>query len=245
MFALSVDFDPVATRADGIRNRCFRVELRAHLIKIGDLKFGPQPDGAYIRCHGAQDNLDQGGLAGTIGPDEPDPVTAHDAGGKVVDQHVSSEGLADAFQLRDQPTGSLTCIQRHLDIAQPLPSRGPIVAKLFKPLYPARAAGAARLHALADPDFFFPPELVKAATGERLGRKLIRLHPFVGRERARIASQGTTIQLHDAGDDLVEKPAIMGHDNASRTALEECFQLLDACNIKMVRRLIQQQQIRR
>ncbi len=75
---------PAAWR-EGLPERVIGVELAAGLIEEGDGEVLRAAQAAAVALLLADQDFQQGGLAGAIGADEPDPVAAQDAGGKPVD----------------------------------------------------------------------------------------------------------------------------------------------------------------
>ena len=87
------------------------------------------------------------------------------------------------------------------------------------------------------------PELVELLGRGALGGELVGAQALVGGEIARKRSQHAAVELDDAGDHRVEKEAVVGDDDRRRHALEQLFEQLDAGDIEMVGRLVEQQQI--
>ena len=77
MLAFATDLDPFGTGADGFGHGLFRIELLAHLVKISHLQLRAQAALAGIRLERAQDQLQDGRLAGTVGPDQAEMVASH------------------------------------------------------------------------------------------------------------------------------------------------------------------------
>jgi hypothetical protein len=95
VLAFAADLDPFAAGADEILQRGIEVQRIAHLVEIGHGDVGPLAHsapgavaglglGGMGRCRIGlelpQDQLEQGGLAGAIGPQQADLVTAKDRG---------------------------------------------------------------------------------------------------------------------------------------------------------------------
>ena len=135
-----------------------------------------------------EDQPQQRRLARAVGTDQAEPIAALQSQRQVVDDRPLAEALADVQQLGDELAGALAGIERELDVAEPLASRGALDAQRFEPAHAPFVARAARLDAAADPRFFLRPELVELAVRDLLGGELLALARFVGGEVAGIAS---------------------------------------------------------
>ena len=93
-----------------------------------------------------------------------------------------------------------------------LAARGALVAQALQAPHAAFVARAARLDALADPDFLLRPELVELGVLDRLGGELRRLARLVGGEVAREGQQPAAVELDDARGDAVEEGAVVGDE---------------------------------
>src|SRR6185503_7097993 len=104
-------------------------------------------------------------------------------------------------------------------------------------------ARAARLDALADPDFLLRPEAVELAVGDRFRSKVFLFLFLVNTEISRITSQNTPVQFQDARGDAVEEGAVVGDDDARRMLDDQILQYQDSIHIEVVGRLVQQEEI--
>ncbi len=112
-----------AGRRQGVPQGLSGLQVDARLVDIGDLQVGPELDGSRVGPGLAQQQLDQGGLAGAVGPDHRQPVAAHHPGGEVLEQDPLAPGLVQPLDL-DHPAprprpGFQSEHQRALGLAQP------------------------------------------------------------------------------------------------------------------------------
>jgi hypothetical protein len=121
--------------------------------------------------------------------------------------------------------------------------RRPVRAQLLEPPHAPFVAGTARLDALAYPGLLLLPELVEAPVGEGLGGEFLRLGAFVGREVPGIRAQDAAVELDDARRHSIEESAVVRHDDQRGSPRREFLEPLDAGEIEVVGRLVEQQQV--
>ena len=160
-----------------------------------------------------------------------------------VENGAVAEALGHVLELGDELARALAGIEAELDVAEALAPRGALLAQVLEPLHAAFVARAARLDALADPHFFLRPELVEAAVRDFFGGELVALARFVGGEVAGIGAQHAAIELDDARGHAVEERAVVRDDDARRHFQQQLFEPLDAVDVEMVGRLVEQQQL--
>src|SRR6185437_10150381 len=199
---------------------------------------------ALIRRHLPEDEANQGRFARAVRADEPDAIAAHDARREPRDQLPSAEAFADVRQLRDELARALAGIQAHPHRAEALAPRSPLPTQLLQSAHPSFVAGATRLDSLADPDLLLRPELVEAAVGNVFGGQLLLPSRFVSREIPRVGAQHAAVELYDPRGDTVEEGAIVGDHDRRRNLQQQLLQPLDGADIEVIRRLIEQQQVR-
>ncbi len=85
--------------------------------------------------------------------------------------------------------------------------------------------------------------LSKRAVGDLLGGELVALARLVRREVAGVGAQHAAVQLHDARGDAIEKGAVVGDDDAGRQLRQQFLEALDAVDVEMIGRLIEQQEL--
>src|SRR6185437_7971789 len=88
------------------------------------------------------------------------------------------------------------------------------------------------------------PELVEAAVGNVFGGQLLLPSRFVSREIPRVGAQHAAVELYDPRGDTVEEGAIVGDHDRRRNLQQQLLQPLDGADIEVIRRLIEQQQVR-
>ena len=77
MLALATDLHPFGAGADRLGHGLFGIELLAHLIEIGHLQLRAEAALAGISLERAQDQFEDGRLAGAVGADQAEMVAAH------------------------------------------------------------------------------------------------------------------------------------------------------------------------
>ena len=88
MLALVADLDPLAAGADEVFQRCIQVERISHLVEVGDLQVRSLAHLAAVRRQLAQDQFQQCRLAGAVGTDQANLVTAQDGGAEVAHDDI-------------------------------------------------------------------------------------------------------------------------------------------------------------
>ena len=132
-----------------------------------------------------------------------------------------------------------------LHVAHPLAPRLALAPQLLQPLDAAFVAGAARLDALADPDFFLRPELVELAVARRLRRPVAppcaarTRRNCPGYERSRPRSSST---MRVATRSRNARSCVMTIDRRAARD-EQVLEQLDAVDVEVVGRFVEQQQV--
>ncbi len=160
----------------------------------------------------------------------------------VVENALLAEALVDVLEFGHQFARALAGIDGEPDRSEALAPRGAFLAQMFQAFDAALVARAPGLDALADPDFFLRPELFEAAVGEILGRVDVGLALLVHRVVAREDAQPPAIELRDLRDDAVEEAPIVRDHHAGQVLLQQLLEDLDAVDVEMVGRLVEQQQ---
>ncbi len=116
----------------------------------------------------------------------------------------------------------------------------------FQAAHAAFVAGAACLHALADPHFFLRQELVELGVFDFFIVQQLVLARLVGREVARERQQTAAVEFDDAGGNVVQEAAVVGNeqDRAAEFA-QQAFEPHDRREVEVVGRLVEQQHVRR
>jgi hypothetical protein len=242
---LAADLHVVGAGGDGVDEGGFVVQLVAELVEVGHFLARAALDAALVRLDFAQDELDQGGLAGAVGADQAQLVAAQDAGGEVADQGLSAVAVADVEELGDHLAGAVARRQGEAHLAQAFPPRRPFPAQGFQAAHAAFVAGAARLDALADPDFLLLPELVELAVLGGLHFQLLGLPGLVGGEVALVLAQLAPVQFDDAvGHPVQEGPVVGDEQQGAGEFRQQGLQPFDGGEVQVVGGLVQQQQFR-
>ena len=245
MFARAVDLDIIGTGRNRLRDRALFIQLGAELIVIGHRQLGAATDAACIRLHLAEDEFDQGRLAGAVRPDQADLVAAQDAAGKIPDDLPLAEAFVDVFQFRHQLARALALSNRKRNLAETLATRRAFQPQSFKPPHAAFVARAARLDALADPYLFLRQKFVEFLIVHGFDRELVRFALLVLGKTAGIGAEPAAIEFGNAGDGAVEKCAIVGHDQHRAGKFNHhVLQPDDRFHVEMIGRLIEHQQLR-
>src|SRR5258706_7771284 len=92
---LAVDDHHLVAIADRVEDSAIRVELLTLLVVVNDLHAGAAPNFAGVRCEVPDQQTQQRGLTGSIWPDEPDAVSAHDANRCIADDWSSAKPPGD------------------------------------------------------------------------------------------------------------------------------------------------------
>ena len=245
MAALAVDGNVVGTVGEVVAHAAGLVERLAVLVEPGDLEPGAEPHPAPVRLELAQQQPDQGGLAGTVGADDADPVAAQDAGGEVADEGAAAETVAQAFGLDDELSAALGCGQFHAHAALPLAPPTPFLAHGLQCPHAPLVARAPRLDALPDPGLLARQVLVELGVGAGLGFQFVGLAPQVVGVVSRVAAQAATVEFDDARGEAVDEAAVVGDEQQGAGPVEqEVLQPFDGGDVEVVGGFVEQQQVR-
>ena len=245
VLAALADFDPFAARADEVFQRGIRIELRAHLVKVGHLQAGALAHAAAVGRQLAQDQFEQRAFARAVGADEADFVAAQKGGAKALHHGRAAKGFADVVQLGHDFSAGLAAGHFHAHAAQRLAAGSAGGAQGVQAVDAALRAGAARFHAFAHPDFFLRQQFVGPGVERGFLRQLLFFLRLIGGEVAGVAAQAAPVQLHDARGHGIQKSAVVRDDNhAAFVGQQQLLQPANGGQIQMVGRLVQQQHIR-
>ncbi|MNQ09205.1 hypothetical protein D3C85_220170 [compost metagenome] len=218
----------------------------AQLVEVGDIDPGALFHFAAGRLQAAEHQLQQGGLAGTVGAEQTDTVAALQHHGEVLDQertvrvsetHVIEDhdllaGLVGGFQLDIGLAGTLTTLAA-------LDTQG------FERTYTTFVTGATGLDALANPHFFLGQALVEQRVGGLLGRQCgFLVHEETGVVAVPV-DQAAAIQFEDArGEVLQEGTVVRDEQHGALEILQGFFKPGNRTDVQVVGRFVEQQQIR-
>jgi hypothetical protein len=222
---LVADFDPLATGADEVFQRGVQVQCVAHLVKVGHRHAGAQAHrapgavagfrlggvgGGRVGLQLAQNQLEQGGLAGTIGAQQADLVAAQNGGGKVAHDAALAKSFGHVRQLRHEFAAGRAAGHVQVHAAHGFTARFPRGAQHFELVDAPLRLGATRFHAPAHPHLFLGQQLVGAGVDDGLLRHLLFFLQQVGGKVAGVGEQLPAVQLDDAGGHLVQKRPVVG-----------------------------------
>ncbi len=91
---------------DVVDHGCIFIELRFHLVEVGDRKIGTLFNAAAVRFELPQQDVQQRSLARTIGSDDANAVAAQNGCRQVLDQRVALVTEACAGRLHHQLAGA-------------------------------------------------------------------------------------------------------------------------------------------
>ena len=245
MFLTAVDLDVVTAFTQVVTHTFVANQFAAQLIEIGQFDLG-----AYFHCAGigyqlAQQYFQQGGFAGTIGPDQTDLIATHDFGGKILDDGALTKGLGDVFQLDHNLAAGIRTVELHAGLAFDIATRLELIAHGFECTHPALVAGTAGLDALAYPHFFLSHLLVEFHVGLGFSLQLLVTEHQKTPVIMLPDPQCAAIKFEDAIGNGLQEAAIMGDDHhGAAIVLQLFFQPLDGRDVEMVSGLVQQQHIR-
>ena len=92
---------------DDLRDGLLRIDLAPQLVEIRDVEIRAELDAAAVRLELAEHDTQQRALADAVVADDAEPVAAHDAQGKVLQQNLICETVSDVAQLDDFAPGDL------------------------------------------------------------------------------------------------------------------------------------------
>ena len=159
-----------------------------------------------MRLELAQQHPQQRGLAGAVGADDADLVSAHDAGRKIANDRALAVGERDSFDVGHQRAAALTFLNGKLHLARralPLGTRCWRIC--FERSHAPFVAGAAGFDPLPNPDFFL---------GQSFVEQLVLL--FFGVQRGFFADQKRVVIARP-----VEQPPAIDLQNAGRQLAQE------------------------
>jgi len=235
---------PIVAVADGVDDRALGVELFALLVVVGHLHVGAAPHRAGIGRQFAEQQPQQRGLAGAVGPDEADAVAAQHAGREVADHHPVAVRLGQVLGLEHQLARRVGGVERQLHGAHLRPPGRALDPHLQQPLHPTLVAGAARPDAAPQPDLLLGQLLVELLVGDRLALQPGRL--LLQKRRVAAGPRGETaaVELDDAGRQPLEERAVVGDEQHGAGVLgQERLEPLDCLDVEVVGRLVEQQHV--
>ena len=193
----------------------------------------------------AQQQAQQGGLAGPVGAQQRDLVAPLDDRGAGGDDGLVAVGEGQIFGFHDSVAGALRLAETQLRAALPLAALRPLASVLLQLADAALVAGAARLGASPGPRFLLRHLLVEHGPFFFLRLEQGFLADKEGVPVAGPVKELAPVELQDARGHAAEKGPVMG-DEEQRHARgsQQVFHPVDGGDIEMVGGLVQQQRVR-
>ena len=205
VFALGADFNPLAARADEVFQRRVHVQCIAQLVKISHLQIRALPDLAAVAGQLAQNHFEQGGFAHAVGANQANLVATQKRGRKILSNHLVLKALADIGQFGHQLARARAAVHIQLDLPHRIAPCLTLAAQSLQTRNAALAARAPRLHPFAHPHLFSRQQLVGLGIDHSFLRELFFFLRLILRKIARIRQQTTSIQLHNARRNAIQK----------------------------------------
>ena len=196
------------------------VDLVAELVEVDDLELGAEFDGTLLWLETAKQELEQGGLTASVGPDDADLVPAPERGGKVADDRRSAVAEGGILCLDDFLAGGASLLQFDLCGAGALASLAPLGAKGFQCANAPLVAGATGFYSLTEPYLLLGELLVKGGPLLLLCLKGCTFPFEIGVVVAGPAGEMATVQLHDAGGEFPQEGPVVRHEEEGRPGFE-------------------------
>ena len=231
--------------ADVFDKRLVFAQARTHLVEIGNLQVGAETHLARIGLEFPQNQAEQRCFAAAIRAHDADAVPAGDFRRKAVQERCSVVRIAHVGKTGDQAPRTVGLRNLHVHIARSGAARSAFFTHLDQRAHAALVTGPPRLDALADPDFFFGEALVKKRIGlfffsERL---VPELHELVVREVP--ATHAAAVEFQNARRGTAHEGTVVAHEeDGTFQTRDDTFQPLDGGDVQMVRRFVQQEQVR-
>ena len=130
------------------------IKLLALLVERQHFQIGTQLDAAAVRLDLPGEEFYKGGFAGSVRPDNTNPVAAVDAHRKAGNDAASIIGFGNLRRLNDALAGAFRLCCLHVDRTGALAQIAACVAQRMKPVETPDIAFAPCGHAVAQPVFF-------------------------------------------------------------------------------------------
>ena len=209
------------------------------------MTFAPRRSAPELWREGAGQKIDKGGLARAIGPDDADPVAAHDAKRKIAHDWTIAIGLADPFGVDHQRARRFGVLRDHGGDADRSQGFAPVAPELGKLAHPSHIALAARGHAIAHPMLFIDDLPFELVALELLLLELLVAPGLEGAETSIETARAATIEPDRRAGQVGKQPLVVADERQRRAALGETrFEPFDRDQVEVIGRLIQQQNVR-
>lgn len=170
MTALAIDIDEITTFGNVIDHGLFQIELVTQLVEIGHVQTRTDFNLAGSRLQIVEHQLEQRGLAGTVGTEQTDTVFALQDHGEILDQgRPARMSEADVLKDHDLLAGFLGSVQLNVGLAGAFTALAALYTQLLERPHATFVTGTTSLDALTDPDFFLSQTLVEQCVGGLFG----------------------------------------------------------------------------
>ena len=229
-----------------------QVQRVAHLVEVGHLQVRALAHLAggqgHIGLQLAQNQLEQRAFAGAVGPQQADLVAAQQGRAETVDDDFGGPRVAKTFRHIRQFGHDLAALVAardvQVDAAHRIAPRRAVVAQGFEPADARHTAGAARFHALADPDLFLRQQLVGLGVDDGFLRHLLFLLHQVLVVAAGEAEQPAPVEFADARGELVEEGPVVGDEqHGALPGADAVLEPLDRDDVQVVGGLVEEQEV--
>ena len=223
------------------------VELRAQLVEVDHFQPCALLDRAHLRRDLPEHEPQQRRFAGTVGAHDPDLIPALNPHRQIAHDPAPFIRIAKArfFTLDHLKTTAVRLLRGDRRLARAVATCSSLGPHFFERMDAVAGPRPLRLHTPPDPHFFLREFLIELRALHLLGLE-DSLFPHEKRVVvARPSDELTAVDLDDARRELPQKRPVVRHEQQRSTPLQQkFFEPLDGFQIEMVRRLIEQQQLR-
>src|SRR5471032_996944 len=204
--ALTIDVDEIAPLGHVVDHSLFQVQLMTQLVEIGHVQACADFHRATDRFEVIEHQLEQRGLAGTVGTQQTDAVFTLQDHGEVLDQERPAR-MREAHVIQDHDLFARLVggIELNVGLAGAFTTLATLDAQRLEGTNTAFVTSAAGLDALTNPHFFLGQTLVEQGVGSFFSSQL----RFLVDEEAGVVAvpvdQAAAIQLQDAGRQVLQE----------------------------------------
>ncbi len=242
---LPIDGDEFTAFGEVVHHGLLQLQLVTQLVEIRHFQLGAELDRAAAGLQFTQQQLEQRGLAGTVGAEQADAVAALNDEGKVADQRFAARmSEADVLGNDNLFAGLFRGFHLESRLALHITALAALGTQRLEGTHPAFVAGAPRLDALTNPHFLLGELLVEQGVGGFLrGQLLFLVHQEAGVIAVPV-DQVATVQLQNAGRQVLQEGAVVGDEqHGTVEAGQGFFQPGDGADVQVVRGFVEQQQV--
>ena len=246
MLALTIDINEFPALSQVIQRIPLEIQFSPKLIKVGNLKIRSQPDIPLGGLQLPQQQAHEGRLPRAILANQSDLIAPENSEIHIANHrlpfYIRKTGVAG---FHHQLARNIRLLNGKTGGATPHPTLPVLFTHRFERPHPPHIPSAASLDTLADPGFFLFQALV-----EKRVLALLFLQRFFLKLQISVITGSKThqlppVQLHDASGHSPDKRTVMTDKQHGPTELRQrLFEPGNGGHVKMVGRLIQQQNIR-